>query len=173
VAVGETGLDTFRDYCPIEIQRTVFQAQLDLAAERDLPFILHCRSTEREMLDTLKKQHAKLGRPLKGVWHCFSAPSAFMHEAVALGLHVGFGGIATYPKAHDVRTAARKAPADRILLETDAPYLAPQTWRGKRNEPAWVARVGETLAQLHDVSLEEVARVTSQNARRFYRIPDN
>ena len=170
VAVGETGLDFFREHCAPEIQRRAFQAQLDLAAELDLPFILHCRKAEREMLDVLAAQQAKLRQPLRGVWHCFSATPAFMREAVALGLHLGFGGILTYPKAQEVREAAREAPAARLLLETDAPYLPPQLWRGRRNEPAYMALTAQRLAEVRGLSVEELARLTTENARRLFGI---
>lgn len=168
VAVGETGLDFFRDHCAPEAQQRAFQVQLDLAAALDLPFILHCRNAERAMCDVLKAQQQKLGRPLKGVWHCFTATVEFMHEAVALGLHLGFGGVTTYPKAENVREAAREAPANRLLLETDAPYLPPQPWRGQRNEPGYVNATAETLAKVRCVSFEEIADLTTTNARRLF-----
>ena len=168
VAVGETGLDFFRDHCSPEIQRRAFQAQLDLAAELDLPFILHCRKAEREMLDVLAAQQAKLKQPLRGVWHCFNGTPEFMQEAVALGLHLGIGGILTYPKAQEVRDAAQAAPAGRLLLETDAPYLPPQPWRGQRNEPAYVAETARKLAEVRGVSTEELARLTTENARALF-----
>ncbi len=169
IAVGETGLDFFRDSSAPEIQRQAFQAQLDLAADLGLPFILHCRKAEREMCDVLRAQRKKLGRPLSGVWHCFSATPEYMQEAVELGLHLGFGGILTYPKAQEVRDAALAAPSERLLLETDAPYLPPQPWRGQRNEPAYVLETARRLAQVRGVTLEEIAGVTTANARRLFK----
>lgn len=168
VAVGETGLDTFRDYCPFEMQEAAFQAQLDLAAEFDLPFILHCRNEERRMLDRLSAHADRLGRPLRGVWHCFTASEAYMREAVALGLHLGIGGVATYPKAEEVRAAVRAAPRERLILETDAPYLAPQKKRGKRNEPAYIAQTCERVAHELGLSPEDFAKLTSENARGLF-----
>jgi TatD DNase family protein len=168
VAVGETGLDFFRDYCGEDEQRRAFEAQLALSAELDLPFILHCRKAEREMCDMLKSHRERLGRPLKGVWHCFSATVDFMKEAVGLGLHLGLGGVLTYPKAGELREAARQAPPDRLLLETDAPYLPPQPWRGRRNEPAYVAETARRLGEVRGVSAEEIGRITSGNARRLF-----
>ncbi|MCW8133214.1 MAG: TatD family hydrolase [Planctomycetota bacterium] len=169
VAVGETGLDFFRDSCAPELQARAFQAQLDLAAELDLPFILHCRKAEREMLDVLAAQRKRLGA-LRGVWHCFSASVAHMKEAVDLGLYLGFGGILTYPKAQEVRDAAQAAPAERLLLETDAPYLPPQPWRGQRNEPAYVAETARRLAEVRGVPPDELAQTTSANARALFRL---
>ncbi|MCZ7644462.1 MAG: TatD family hydrolase [Planctomycetota bacterium] len=169
IAVGETGLDTFRDYCPLEAQAAAFQAQLDLAAERDLPFILHCRNEERRMCEMLARQRDKLGRPLRGVWHCFTANTDHMQQAVALGLHLGVGGVATYPKAEEVRAALREAPLERLILETDAPYLAPQPRRGKRNEPAFVAMTCERVAAALGHSAEEFAARTTANARALFR----
>ena len=169
IAVGETGLDFFRDSSAPEIQGQAFQAQLDLAAELGLPFILHCRKAEREMCDVLQAQRKKLGRPLHGVWHCFSASTEYMREAVELGLHLGFGGILTYPKAQEVRDAAQATPAERLLLETDAPYLPPQPWRGQRNEPAYVLETARKLAEVRGVTLEELAAVTTANARRLFK----
>lgn len=168
IAVGETGLDFFRDSCQPEVQRKAFQAQLDLAHGLQLPFILHCRKAEREMLDMLAAQQQRLGAPLRGVWHCYSATVAFMHEAVSLGLYLGFGGILTYPKAEEVRDAAKAAPLDRLLLETDAPYLPPQPWRGQRNEPAYLAETAKKLAEVRGVPVDDVARITSDNALRLF-----
>jgi len=167
-AVGETGLDFFREHCAPDIQRRAFQAQLDLAAELHLPFILHCRKAEREMLDMLAAQQAKLSNPLRGVWHCFSATSELMREAAGLGLYFGFGGILTYAKAQEVRDAAKATPAEKLLLETDAPYLPPQPWRGQRNEPAYVAETARRLAEVRGVSVEDIARLTTENARRLF-----
>lgn len=170
VAIGETGLDFFRDSTGPEIQAQAFQAQLDLTTELNLPFILHCRKAEREMLDLLAAHHKKLGAPLRGVWHCFSATVAYMQEAVELGLHLGFGGILTYPKAQEVRDAAKAAPIERLLLETDAPYLPPQPWRGQRNEPAYVAETAKRLAVVRGITEEELARTTSANARALFQV---
>ncbi len=169
VAVGETGLDFFRDHCSQETQRRAFRAQLDLAAELDLPLILHCRRAEKEMCQMLRAQRDRVGKPLRGVWHCFTATPSEMQEAVELGLHLGLGGVLTYPKAKDVREAARRAPAERLVLETDAPYLPPQPWRGQRNEPSYLIETARTLAEVRGLSLEQGAQLTSENARRLFR----
>jgi TatD DNase family protein len=166
-AVGEIGLDFHRQHATPEEQRPAFQAQLDLAAELDLPVVLHCREAEREMLAVLRAHRERLGGPLKGVWHSFSATAAEARAAEELGLHLAFNGILTYPKAEGVRSAARGVSPARLLVETDAPYLPPQPWRGKRNEPAYVAETARRLAQERGVAFEELARVTTENARRL------
>ena len=166
-AVGEIGLDFFRNHATPDEQRPALQAQLDLAAELDLPVVLHCRNAEGEMLSVLRGHRERLGRPLKGVWHSFSATAAEARAAAELGLHLAFNGILTYPKAEGVRSAARAVPPARLLVETDAPYLPPQPWRGKRNEPAYLVETARRLAQERGVALEELARVTTGNARRL------
>jgi TatD DNase family protein len=168
VAVGESGLDFYRDHCPPEVQRAALRGQLDLAAELNMPIILHCRQAEGELLETLAAHRARTGRAVKGVWHSFSAAPEEAREAVKLGLHLGLNGIVTYPKAEGVREAARQAPADRLLLETDAPYLPPQPWRGKRNEPAYLAEVARRVAEALGKPPAEVARRTTENARRLF-----
>jgi TatD DNase family protein len=167
-AVGEIGLDFYRDHATPDEQRPVFQAQLALAAELDLPFILHCRAAERELLEVLAKHQAQTGRPLKGVWHSFSAGPEEARQAVALGLHLAFNGVVAYPKAEGVRQAAREAPPDRLLLETDAPYLPPQPWRGKRNEPAYLVATARRVAELRGVPLEQLAQQTTANAQGLF-----
>jgi TatD DNase family protein len=168
VAVGEIGLDFYRRHATPGQQLPVLRAQLELAAELDLPVVLHCRQAEGQLLAALEAHRAACGRPLRGVWHSFSAGPGHAREAVASGLHLGFNGILTYPKAEDVRRAAREVPADRLLLETDAPYLPPQPWRGRRCEPAYLVETARRMAQLRGVSLEEVAAQTTGNARKLF-----
>src|SRR6185295_4719068 len=110
----------------------------------------------------------RLGKPLRGVWHCFSATVDFMREAVGLGLYLGFGGILTYVKAQEIRDAAKAAPLERLLLETDAPFLPPPPWRGQRNEPAYVAETAKRLTEVRGVSIDEIASTTAENARRLF-----
>lgn len=172
VAIGETGLDFFRNHSPREKQFESFQAQLDLAFELDKPFILHCRAAESEMMEVLAKQREKTGRPLKGVWHCFTSTPEFAGKAAAMGLHFGLGGILTYPKANDVRAAVSELPAERLLLETDCPYLPPQGWRGQRNEPAYLAKVVEVLAQVRQTTGDEICRITTANACALFNMND-
>jgi TatD DNase family protein len=168
VALGEIGLDFFRDWATPEEQRPLLQMQLDLAAELDLPVVLHCRAAEKELLETFRQRKAGGAKPVQGVWHSFTGQPDEARAAVELGLHVAFNGILTYPKAQNVRDAARVVPAERLLLETDAPYLPPEPRRGKRNEPAIMVRTAERQAQERGTSLEEIARQTTENAQRLF-----
>jgi TatD DNase family protein len=163
LAVGETGLDFFRNLAPREKQFAAFRAQLELAAELRLPFILHSRAAEAEVFEVLGEF-----APLRGVWHCFSSTREYAARAAALGLYFGIGGIVTYPKADEVRAAVAALPADRILLETDCPFLPPQPWRGKRNEPAYLTKVVETIAAVRGTTPEEIDRLTTENARALF-----
>ena len=173
VAVGECGLDYHYMNSPQDAQRRAFSEQVSLAREVDLPVSIHVRSEDSSAYDQLLEIWlAEGGGALAGVLHCYTGELAFARRALDAGFCVSFSGILTFKKSHELREVAKALPLDRLMVETDAPFLAPEGHRGKRNEPAWVARVGETLAELHAVSLEEVARVTSQNARRFYRLAD-
>jgi TatD DNase family protein len=169
IAIGETGLDFFRDGAPKELQFAAFHAQLEIAAALQKPFILHCRSAEREMLDVLK-DFAKTNGPLLGVWHCFTSTIAFAAEASELGLYFGLGGIITYPKAAELREAVKTLPEDRIVLETDAPFLPPQGWRGQRNEPAYLTKVVDVLAETRGMNPEAVRLKTMENAIRLFGV---
>jgi len=168
VALGEIGLDFFRDWATPEEQRPLFRRQMDLAAELDLPVVLHCRAAERELLEMLRERKTQGSAALRGVWHSFAGQPEHALEAVELGLHIAFNGMLTYPKAQNVRDAARAVPAERLLLETDAPYLTPEPRRGKRNEPAFLVRTAERMASERGVSLEEIAATTTGNARRLF-----
>jgi len=168
VAVGEIGLDYFRDWATPEEQRPLLQKQLDLAAELDLPVVLHCRAAEEEMLAMLGRHRERLGKPLCGVWHSFTSQAVNARAAVELGLYVAFNGVLTYPKAENVREASRVVPDERLLLETDAPYLTPQPRRGQRNEPAYMVATAERLADERRTTLDQIARVTTENAQRLF-----
>jgi TatD DNase family protein len=168
VAIGETGLDFFRDNAPAEKQHEAFQAQLAIAQELDKPFILHCRAAEDQMLNALSTHRDKTGKALRGVWHCFTSTAVFAKRAMELGLYFGLGGVVTYPKASEVRDAVAMLPADRLLLETDCPFLPPQGWRGQRNEPSYLSKVVETLSQVRAIPPSEVRRQTTENARRLF-----
>ena len=168
VAIGETGLDFFRDNSPRDKQFEAFHAQLEISTELKKPFILHCRSAEPEMLGVLDELKKKLNAPLHGVWHCFTATKEHAAHAVELGLYFGLGGIITYPKAQDLRDAVATLPVDKMLLETDCPFLPPQGWRGQRNEPAYLSKVVEVLAQICKLSPEDVRCVTTENARKLF-----
>ena len=163
VALGEIGLDFYRDRADPDQQRAVFGAQLALARELAVPVVIHQRAAEQEVLDTLARF-----APLRGVMHCFTGDKAFAARCLALGLHLGLGGVLTFPRSTDVREAVRQAPLDRLLLETDAPFIAPQAWRGRRNEPAYVATVAEQLAQLRGLDLATIAEQTTRNAVELF-----
>jgi TatD DNase family protein len=163
IAVGETGLDFFRDSAPEELQREAFAAQIALARRHDLPIVIHQRSAEQQVLEMLR-DHG----PVRGVMHCFSGNAEFANSCLAAGLMLGVGGVATYPKSEGVRAALAETPLGSIVLETDAPYLAPQPWRGKRNEPAYVVAAADVLADIHGLSREEIGARTSANAVRLF-----
>jgi TatD DNase family protein len=164
IAIGEIGLDFFYDLSPREVQLRRFAEQLDLAIELDLPVIIHNREAHTETLRILQQ---KKGR-LRGVLHCFSGDVEMARECVALGFYISVAGPVTYRKADQLRAVAREIPTDRLLIETDAPYLAPQPWRGKRNEPAYVVETARCLAEIRGVAAWEVERLTEENTRRLF-----
>ena len=161
IAIGEIGLDYHYDFSPRPTQKAVFERQLALAAECGQPIAIHTREAWQDTLEMLK------GRGLPGVVHCFSGGEDQAREALDLGLYLGIGGVLTFSKADDLRCAARFAPEDRLLLETDCPYLAPVPHRGKRNEPAFVAQVAQRLALERGRPVEEIAEATSRNFERL------
>ncbi|MDT8306813.1 MAG: TatD family hydrolase [Anaerolineae bacterium] len=167
VAIGEIGLDYYWDRTPIATQHAAFAAQLALAAELELPVIVHNREASEDVLRLLAESPLA-GRAEPGVLHSFSAPLAVAEEALAAGYYLGFTGPLTFPKAGELRAIAAATPPERLLVETDAPFLAPQAHRGKRNEPAYVALVAEQLAALHGKRAEEMAAQTTANARRLF-----
>lgn len=170
VAIGEIGLDYYWDHAPPAQQHAAFRAQLALAAELDLPVIVHNRDASDDTLALLAAS-AVAGRERAGVMHSFSAESAIARRALDLGFYLGFTGPLTYKKADDLRAVAAAAPLDRLLIETDAPFLAPQAQRGRRNEPAYVVEVARRLAELHDRSPAVLAAATTANAVRLFRLP--
>ena len=162
VAIGELGLDLFRDK-NLEQQLDMLRPQLDLAVELNLPVIIHCRDAAEPMLAELQ-QRAERGSCPRGVMHCWSGNPEEMAAFLALGLYISFSGNVTFPKATDTHACAQQVPADRYLVETDCPFLAPVPRRGKRNEPAYVAAVAERVAELRAEPLEQVARQSTANA---------
>jgi TatD DNase family protein len=168
VAIGELGLDLFREH-NLDEQLQVLQPQLDLAVELDLPVIVHCRDAAEPMLLELRTRHAD-GLCPRGVMHCWGGTPAEMEAFLELGMHISFSGTVTFPKAEATHTCAREVPADRYLVETDCPFLAPVPRRGKRNEPAYVASVAERMAELRGESIEQVALASSANAARLFRL---
>ncbi len=169
VAIGEIGLDYYRDLSPRPVQRRAFADQLALALELGLPVIVHSRDAHADTLATLRAAAGPGGR-LRGVMHCFSGDAALARDVVGLGLHIGVAGPVTYPRATALAEVVRQAPLERLLVETDSPYLAPQAQRGRRNEPAFVALVAERVAGLRGLSPATLARATSDNARALFGI---
>jgi TatD DNase family protein len=170
VALGETGLDRYWDRAPFPVQQEWFDRHLALAHERDLPVVIHCRDCERDIIDQL----ARLGRPVRGVLHSFTGSWDAAQAFMELGLYVSFAGMVTFKNAKldPLRDVAARLPIDRILVETDSPYLSPHPWRGKPNEPARVAMIAQLIAELRGIPFPEFARATSANARRLFRLPE-
>ncbi|HVX16392.1 MAG TPA: TatD family hydrolase [Acidimicrobiales bacterium] len=168
VAVGECGLDYHYDHSPRADQRAMFAAQIALAQAHDLPLVVHTREAWDDTFDILAAQ----GVPSRTVIHCFTGGPDEARRCLDLGAHLSFSGIVTFKAAADVQAAAALCPLDRLLVETDSPYLAPTPNRGKANRPAWVVRVGEAVAALHDVAVDEVADRSWRNAIEVYALPD-
>jgi TatD DNase family protein len=168
VAWGEIGLDFHYDNSPRDVQVEVFKRQLRAARECDLPVIIHTREAESETIEILWSDYAGAAR--RGVFHCFSGSRELAEQALALDFMISFSGIVTFRKAEDLREVAKHVPLDRLLVETDCPFLAPVPYRGKRNEPAYVVEVARCIAELRGVEVEEVARVTTENFKRFLRL---
>jgi TatD DNase family protein len=160
VAVGETGLDYFRDYAPHDAQQRLFDAQLAIARETGKPVVIHTRAADEDTRDRLLAHDGTV------ILHCFSS-QALLEPALERGWYVSFAGNLTYKNAYDLRTAARRVPADRLLAETDSPYLAPQAVRGQRNEPAYVVHTYDLLAELHG---EEIRAQIVANAERAFAL---
>jgi len=172
IAVGECGLDYYYDNSPREKQREALTQQLALARELALPVILHLRCKGNDAYDDfLSIWDRESQGALEGTVHCFTGTTEFAKKAVELGLHISFSAILTFKRAEELRATAAALPLDRLLVETDAPFLAPQSHRGKRNEPAFVVEVGHCLAALRGMEATEMARITSENARRLFRLP--
>lgn len=170
VAIGEAGLDYHYDFSPRAAQEQGFRTQIAAARETGLPLVIHSRAADADMARILEEEVGKGAFP--AVLHCFTGSRALAMTGISLGLHVSFTGILTFKKSDDLRAIAGELPADRILVETDAPYLAPGRYRGKRNEPAYVAETAKVLAEVRGVSLEDIARQTTENFfRLFTKVP--
>lgn len=165
VAIGETGLDYHYDHSPRDVQRAAFEFQLALAISRDLPLIVHSREADEDTMAILKGSGLR-----RGVLHCFNGSMRLLELAASLGMHVSVAGPVTFPKAAELRESVRHIPDELLLIETDAPYLTPAPYRGKRNEPAYVAYTAAELAALRGVTPEDIARITTVNARRLFGI---
>jgi TatD DNase family protein len=165
-AVGEIGLDYHYDYSPRDVQHAVFRSQIRVALELDCPVVIHTREADEDTIAILREEG--LGR-LRGVLHCFTGTPALRDAGLALGFFISLAGILTFPKAGELRETARAVPLDRLLTETDSPFLAPVPYRGKRNEPAHVARVVEALAEMHAAPADDLARRTAANFHTLFR----
>jgi TatD DNase family protein len=173
MAVGECGLDYWYENSPRPAQREAFAWQVALARELDRPVAIHVRDRGRDAYDELLDIWRSEGAgAVEGVLHCYTGSLEFARRGLDAGLWVSFSGIVTFKKADDLRAVAKGVPIDRLLVETDAPFLAPEGHRGRRNEPGFVPRVGETLAALHGVDAAALAEATARNARRLFRLPE-
>lgn len=166
VAVGEIGLDFYRDLSPRKVQTQVFVRQLEIAVEKNLPVVIHTRNSFRDALDVIKDYSARLPG---GVFHCFPGTINEAYEVIELGFYVGLGGIITFPKAK-MANVAEEISLENILIETDSPYLAPVPFRGKKNQPAFVKHVALKLAELKKTTLTEVEKVTDRSCRKLFRL---
>jgi TatD DNase family protein len=167
VAVGECGLDYYYDHSPRDVQQRVFAEQIALANARELPLVIHTRDAWDDTFAVL----ADVGVPARTVFHCFTGGPDEARRALDIGAHLSFSGIVTFKGAPEVQSAAALCPLDRMLVETDSPYLAPVPHRGKPNRPAWVAHVGEHIADLRHIAVAEVAAATTANARAVFALP--
>ena len=170
VAIGETGLDYFRVSGDLEWQRARFRTHIRAARECGMPLVIHTRSAAADTLAIMREERAD---EAGGVMHCFTESWEVAQGALDLGFHISFSGIVTFKNAQEIKDVARRVPLDRMLIETDSPYLAPVPFRGKLNEPAYVRYVAEEIARLRDMPLEEVAAVTSANFFRLFGIRDD
>ena len=168
LAWGEIGLDFHYDNSPRDVQVEVFKRQLRAARECGLPVVIHTREAETETIEILKSDYE--GAERRGIFHCFSGSMALAQQALELGFMISFSGIVTFKKAEELREVAKQVPLNRLLIETDCPYLTPIPYRGKRNEPAYVVEVARCLAGIHGVEIEEIGRITSENFTSFFRI---
>jgi TatD DNase family protein len=176
IAWGEIGLDYYYDHSPRDVQRAVFIRQMELAASAKLPIVIHCRPSHgsddawQHCLGLLREQWAPKG--LGGILHCFTGDWLQAKSALDMGFMISFAGNLTFPKAQQIRDAALEVPLDRVLIETDSPYLAPVPHRGKRNEPAFVLETALKLAQLRQLATEEIARQTTRNFYNFFKLTE-
>jgi len=176
VAIGEIGLDFYRNTSPRQQQLEAFQRQLDLAAELGMPVVIHCRQAHKETLDILSRwvetisPSANNGR-LLGVLHCFSGDISLAERYIEMGFLISLPGSVTYPSAQDKVEVAQWVPLDKLLVETDSPFLSPQRYRGRRNEPSYIPLIVDKIAQIKGVPVETVARATAGNTIRVFQLP--
>jgi len=163
LAIGEIGLDYHYDFSPRDVQRSVLAVQLDLAMRAGKPIVIHTREAWEDTLAVIRET----GLPNGGIMHCFTGGPKEAEQALDLGFHLSFGGILTFPKADSVRQAAAMTPENRLLVETDAPYLAPVPYRGKRNEPAFMVETARRLAEIRGLTPDDIASITTRNFNRL------
>lgn len=164
VGLGETGLDYYYEHSPRQEQRQAFQTHIDLAKETHLPLIVHTRDAEADTINMLSAEKGNIG----GVFHCFSGSQWLADKALELGFYISVSGIVTFKKADDLRAIVKSVPLEKLLIETDAPYLAPVPKRGQRNEPAFMIYTAQTVADLKNVSMQELAEATSKNFKALF-----
>ena len=169
VAIGEVGLDFHYDHSPRDVQRAVFRRQLRLAREVGLPVIVHTREADDDTIAILEQEEAE---EIGGVIHCFTASRDLAERALVLGFYISFSGIVAFPRSETIHEVARTVPKERLLVETDAPFLAPPPHRGKRNEPAFVVEVARAVAALRGEPVEEIGRASLENFRSAFRLPE-
>lgn len=167
IAFGEIGLDYFRDHSPHDVQRKSFDKQLEIMLPTGKPLIFHSRASDDDMIAALKSAAPKI----KGVMHCFSGGPAFLEKVLEIGLHISVGGPVTYPKSDGLLDIIRMVPLNRLLLETDCPYLTPQFRRGKRNEPSYVPIIAQKIAEERKISVEALAFATTENVKDLFGDP--
>ena len=168
---GEIGLDYYYDHSPRDVQQSVFRRQLELALQIKMPVIIHTRDAEDDTIQLLRETWFENGGgEVGGIIHCFTGTQKLADAALELGFMISFSGVVTFKKADELRAIATSVPLDKLLVETDCPYLAPVPYRGKRNEPAYVRETATFLAALRNVSFEEIARLTSENFKRLFQL---
>lgn len=167
-AIGETGLDYCKNLSSPEAQEELFRYCINLARKFNLPLIIHSRDSAEDTLRILKEENA---HDLRGVLHCFSYPWSVAEKILEMGFYISVAGQLTFPTSSALRDTVKRIPVERMLLETDCPFLAPQKFRGKRNEPLYVKYIAEELSCIYGKSIEEIARITSQNAKELFKIP--
>jgi TatD DNase family protein len=167
VAIGETGLDRYWDRAPFALQERYFGLHLGLGRQAQKPVVIHCREAEADVVRMLKAEFEQHG-PIRGVMHSFTADESTAQQCVAIGLHISFAGMLTFKNNESLRKVARTVPLDRLLVETDSPYLAPTPFRGKRNEPAYVMHTAACLAQVFGMTLDAIGEQTTRNARTLF-----
>ncbi len=168
IGIGESGLDYFYDRAPRDVQQANFRAHIRAARLADVPLAIHARDADDDVIAILQEER-DTGGAFAFLLHCFSSGRGLAEAGIAMGGFVSFSGILTFPKSSELRDIARDVPADRLLVETDAPYLAPVPFRGKRNEPAWVAHTAKVLAGVRDLEPAALAELTTANFRRLFR----